>query len=151
MRPTHPIVKFVLATAVFACLLFATSCTSVAPDGVKSSSLVSQFFVTDANGHLTALACSDLNTSVVYGGGTATGQVVQKPSDAFPNGLPIFGPVGSAFGKVFIYDHQRKKRLSLDWGAPWPAFCRAVLFPAQAAAFGIHFDDEAAASPPAAP
>ncbi len=65
--------------------------------------------------------------------------------------LPIFGPVGSTFGKVFIYDHQRKKKLTLDWGAPWPAFCRAVLFPAQAAAFGIAFEDEPAVAPPVSP
>lgn len=148
MRPTNPIVKTVLAAVVFACLFFATSCVT-APDGTRSSSIVMSFTVADASGHATALARTDLNTTVVFGAGSASGELFQKPSPTMPAGFPIYGPVSVSAGKVYVFDRAADMKLTLSIGEPLPARCRVLFRPGEAEALGLTF--EAPVAPPASP
>lgn len=148
MRPTPRTTTAVLILLVAALLSFALAGCVTAPDGTRSSSVVMSFTVTDDTGHAVALARSDLNTTVVFGAGKATGEVFQKPSDTMPAGFPIFGPVGTAFGKVYVHDRKRDLQLSLDVGEPLPAACKVLFRPGEAEAFGLTFEDAPAPETP---
>lgn len=131
--------QFLSAVIVAICLAFVasvnTGCTSAG--GVKSSAVVFSFAVTDADGHATGVGRTDLNTSVIFGQGTVSAEVFQKPSPTMPNGLPLFGPIGVEVGKVYVFDRARDVRVTLNIGEPLPAFVAVLFRPGEAEALGL--------------
>lgn len=143
MRPTPRITTAFLFLIVAALMCFATSCVTGA-DGVKRSPAVFQLIAKTPDGKgVAVIAASDLNTSVVYGGGEVYGQVVLQATAMSPAAV-LFGPVGSTFGKVFMHDKAAELKVSFDFKDPWPAQCaRLFPLPGQAEALGITFADAA--------
>lgn len=149
MRPASrnaPIAAtLILAACVFALLFFASCVTGA--DGIKSSSVVMSFVVAGDDGHAVALARSDLNTTVVFGAGQASGELFQKPSATMPAGFPLYGPIVAEVGKVYVFDRGRDYKAKFNIGAPLPAFCAVLFRPGEAAALGLSFEPTEA--PPA--
>jgi hypothetical protein len=131
-------IALVLGLIAFA--LGSAGCSTTGADGVKSSSLVMSFTVADRTGHATALARSDLNTTVVFGAGSVSGEVFQKPTANMAGGFPIYGPITAAAGKVYVFDRHRDVKLTLNVGQPLPAFCAVLFRVGEAEALGITFE-----------
>lgn len=147
----HRTPGYVLPLILALCAIVCASACVTAPDGTRSSSAVMSFTVTDDAGHAVALARSDLNTTIVFGAGKATGEVFQKPSETMPAGFPLFGPVGTAFGKVYVHDRKRDIKVTLARGEPLPAVCRVLFRPGEAEALGFTFVEDAAHIPATTP
>lgn len=125
-------------------LLAAASLSLASCHATGSSAVVGSVTASDPGSPPNLIVRYDGDTLLIVARGAVSAEVFQKATASLPNGMPLFGPIGTTGGGTLIHSRTRDVKLELDVGEPLPAWLltTGLVRPAEVASLGLAFEPQ---------